>query len=157
MFFSGSSWKFVGGFLAIIALALGSLAVSGYFFNPERQAERELKELERQYAEDTYGGKTPEETLELFISALESGDIELASKYFVIDKREEWRSRLQDISNNSNLGLMIEDLMGPKNKYQFIDGNDDRYIYEILNGKNQLTVQIDIGKGPTGIWKIIDM
>jgi hypothetical protein len=34
---------------------------------------------------DTYGGKTPEETLQLFIDALKAGDIELASKYFALE------------------------------------------------------------------------
>ncbi len=33
---------------------------------------------------DTYGGKTPEETLGMFIDALKKGDVELASKYFVL-------------------------------------------------------------------------
>jgi len=35
-------------------------------------------------SEDTYGGKTPEETLNLFIEALKKEDLELASKYFVL-------------------------------------------------------------------------
>jgi len=34
---------------------------------------------------DTYGGKTPQETLQLYIAAVEKGDYELASKYFVIE------------------------------------------------------------------------
>ncbi len=36
---------------------------------------------------DTYGGKTPKETLDLFIAAVEKKDYELASKYFVIDQQ----------------------------------------------------------------------
>jgi hypothetical protein len=40
-----------------------------------------------QYKADTYGGETPEETLELFIEALEAGDYELASRYFVPEKQ----------------------------------------------------------------------
>jgi len=39
---------------------------------------------EKAMSEDTYGGKTSEETLNLFIEALKKEDLELASKYFVL-------------------------------------------------------------------------
>ena len=39
---------------------------------------------------DTYGGATPEETLRLFVEALEKRDYVLASKYFVA---EEWKNQ----------------------------------------------------------------
>jgi len=38
---------------------------------------------------DTYGGKTPQETLQMYIDAVEKGDYELASKYFIGDKQNE--------------------------------------------------------------------
>src|SRR3989344_4310089 len=82
------SLKFIAGFVVIIGLSLASLYLLQNYFNPERKAERRLAELERLYAEDTYGGQTPEETLQLFIDALKAGDIDLASKYFVIESRE---------------------------------------------------------------------
>lgn len=53
--------------------------------------------IERRYVEamkeDNFGGKTQQETTDLFIVALKSGDVELASKYFTMDKnlsRERW-------------------------------------------------------------------
>lgn len=46
------------------------------------------KLLEAQYKTDTYGGATPEETLRLFVEALEKRDYELAAKYFVPEERE---------------------------------------------------------------------
>lgn len=45
-------------------------------------------ELEAAYKADTYGGATPEETLKLFIEALEKKDYELASKYFVVERQQ---------------------------------------------------------------------
>lgn len=36
-------------------------------------------------AQDTYGGKTPQETWQMFIEALKKGDTDLAAKYFVVD------------------------------------------------------------------------
>ena len=153
MFFSTGSWKFVGGFLAIIALALAGLAVSDYFFNPERQAARDLKNLERQYAEDTYGGTTPEETLELFIKALESGDIELASKYFIVDKREEWHSNISKVQSNNNIDEMLNDLRRAQKTTQ----EDARAIFVITNDEKIVSALISLARGPTGVWKITDM
>ena len=147
----------MGGFLAIIALSLAILYITQTYFSPEKQAERRLADLERRYAEDTYGGKTPEETLELFIDALKAGDIELASKYFLIGEQEEWRKKIETINNNGYLESMIRDLERPKNKYPLIDGEDNRFIFEIKNDDNQLALQIDIARGPNGIWKIVDM
>ena len=43
---------------------------------------------------DIYGGKTPEETLSLFVDALKKGDVKLASKYFVLDKQKEMEKEL---------------------------------------------------------------
>jgi len=53
------------------------------------------QELYQKMMADTYGGKTPQETLELFIAAVEKGDYELASKYFVKSKQEEELRALQ--------------------------------------------------------------
>src|SRR3989338_4124231 len=44
---------------------------------------------ERIYKQDAFGGKTPQETYEMFVSALRLSDIELASKYFVFSKQSE--------------------------------------------------------------------
>ncbi len=59
-----------------------------------REARALQSKLEELYRNDKYGGKTPEETFDMFIAALEKGDIELASKYFVIEKQESWKQSL---------------------------------------------------------------
>ncbi len=53
----------------------------------EYEAENEA--LADAYRNDVYGGSTPEKTLDLFIEALEAKNYELASKYFIVEKREE--------------------------------------------------------------------
>lgn len=69
-----------------------------------------------QYAADKDGGKTPEETLDLFISALKSGDIEKASKYYVLDKQEEELARLnKTLKQDSSLEKRIKNLEIIKN------------------------------------------
>lgn len=50
----------------------------------KRQAviDEQVNALREKYKNDFDGGKTPEETLDLFITALKAGDIEKASKYY---------------------------------------------------------------------------
>ena len=52
--------------------------------------------LKAEYKNDTYGGATPEETMQMFIKAFQAGDLELASKYFIIEKREEYLAKMQN-------------------------------------------------------------
>jgi hypothetical protein len=44
--------------------------------------------LEEAYKNDPYGGSTPEETLQMYIVALEKGDIEMAVNLFAVEDRE---------------------------------------------------------------------
>jgi len=63
-----------------------------------KQYEQALDEYYQKFAEDTYGGKTPQETLDMFIEALENGDIDLAAKYFAMDdnlSRKKWEDGLK--------------------------------------------------------------
>src|SRR3989344_4079216 len=92
-----TSKKFLFGFFGILFLALVVWSWGAYF-NPEVREKRALikyfEDIQEEYRNDTYGGATPEETLQLFIAALEAEDIELASKYFLPDEREEMKSYL---------------------------------------------------------------
>ncbi|MBI2055732.1 MAG: hypothetical protein HYT42_02460, partial [Candidatus Sungbacteria bacterium] len=105
--------KSVGGILALVAAAAGVLFLADYlryWRSPEYRVEKGLKELERQYREDKYGGDTPEETLRLFIDALKRGDVELASRYFPVGYQEKWRKELIGIKEKKFLGKMTYDL-----------------------------------------------
>src|SRR3990167_5760356 len=112
-------WKFFAGLLGLVAL--GFLVVSGTNFYAKYKIQREQARqqaaydaTQKRYTEDTYGGKTPEETLAFFIDALKKGDTDLAAKYFVIDEQEKWRGKLIEIKNKNQLGLMASDLNRPK-------------------------------------------
>jgi len=120
----------------------------------KEKAQKDYEELKRLYEEDTYGGKTPEETLALFIDALKRGDTDLASKYFVIDKQDEWRGRLKEIKNKHLLTAMVGDLERKKHRNQISDG---QVAFSIANDKNQVALTILVGKGANGIWKILDL
>ncbi|PIR06248.1 hypothetical protein COS46_02030 [Candidatus Jorgensenbacteria bacterium CG03_land_8_20_14_0_80_38_39] len=88
-------WKFIAGFLGIMVIAGAGFFVWNKYFSPQAKLERQTQENYQKYLnwqtnyekamkEDTYGGKTPEETLKMFIEALKKEDIGLASKYFVL-------------------------------------------------------------------------
>jgi len=91
-----SWWKYVVGVLAIIIVILGGYIVWYEYLSPDAKYRSEVEQsalelpgkmdaYKKAREEDTYGGKTPEETLQMFIEALKQGDVELASKYFALD------------------------------------------------------------------------
>src|SRR3989344_2777265 len=101
-------FKLVMGLFVVFVLAISALVIARAYdkwrgmeevekiARALRQYEQEL--LERRLA-DTYGGKTPQETLQLYIDAVEKGDYELASKYLVEEKREK---ELESFKNASS-------------------------------------------------------
>ena len=144
----------------LVALAAGIfyfIDSAQYRESPAYLAERYLEELERQYAEDTYGGATPEETLALFTAALEQGDPALAAKYFAVDRQQQWREKLADVAEQGALDDLAATLKKPAVKYPLIKGAEDRYMYEIFNDGKALVLQIDIAKGPGERWKLLDL
>lgn len=149
--------KFV--FLGIVFVALAGAIIYGigywkYQNSPEYRAEKDLKALEKKYAEDPYGGDTPEETLRLFIDALKKGDTDLAVKYFILDKQEEWKEDLAKIKEKNLLGEMIKDLERKKYKHSI---SDSMVGFDIANDQNQGALSISLSRGPKGKWKILDL
>lgn len=147
----------IAGVAILATFTLFALDYYEYRQSPEYQALEQYKEWEESYRNDPYGGSTPEETLQLFIDALKEEDIELASKYFLIDKQEEWLINLNQIQAKGLLDEMAKDLERPKEKQALVEGEDSRYSYFIYNDQNTLSLVIDIARGPNGKWKILDL
>src|SRR3989338_5349037 len=149
-------FKFAAGFAGIVILGvLLILAVKywGYRNSEEYKIERDLQKLEKQYAEDPYGGDTPEETLRLFIEALKAGDTDLASKYFVLDKQEKWKRDLAVIKEKGLLLNMLADL----NRLKITKETDGEIFYTTTNKDDIVSVQLVIGKnGYNNRWKIYE-
>ncbi len=105
-------------FVAVSFFLNFGLAMYNQYQGEKRVTElkNELERLEQRAfdakARDTIGGKTPQETLDLFIAAVEKGDYELASKYFVIEKQSEWKKNLNEAKN---VGTLLETLKNSKN------------------------------------------
>ncbi|PIR67007.1 MAG: hypothetical protein COU51_00945, partial [Parcubacteria group bacterium CG10_big_fil_rev_8_21_14_0_10_36_14] len=66
-----------------------------------------LNAIEAPYKNDKYGGTTPEETFDMYITALKKGDLELASKYFAINKQ---KGRLESLKEIEDLDSYIKEL-----------------------------------------------
>ncbi len=160
-------WIFVLGFLTIIALGIIVDAVWTEYFSPAAQEARRMKEqyaayeqqqktYEEALAQDTYGGKTPEETLALFIAAIEKEDIDLASKYFIQDinlSRQKWVDFLTKIKDGGNLQRFATDLKNYQEKNETISDSNFAFIYKNDDGTVGLQIDMKLNE-QTKIWKI---
>src|SRR3989344_1900763 len=138
---------------AVVFLLMIFFGLSKYGeWNLERNIKKIIENENRPYLEDTYGGKTPKETLELFIAAVEKEDFDLASKYFVLSKQGEWRDKLVNGKKNNNIEWFITEL---KKENKILDYTDPAAL---LGNRQLYTVgdkmSITFIKYPRGIWKI---
>ncbi len=138
----------VGVMIGLVLILLAAQQYSRWKYDRETDRLQALEE--KPYREDTYGGKTPKETLELFIAAVEKNDFDLASKYFVLSKQEEWKKKLKngDKENLKNWIALLKkategDVLGLNNFQMRV--RDDL-------GKDLLVV--DFLKYPSDLWKI---
>ncbi len=151
-------WKFFAGFLLIIVLALAGLwgiakyerYVGAREVNKLADAMEQFERAEYDRAmADTYGGRTPEETLALYIEAVEKGDYALASKYFILDKQEaelrSWHKATEE--NISRYVVILKDSATKGGKYS-TDKKEFSFNGDIL---------IRLLVYPNGIWKIIEI
>jgi hypothetical protein len=149
------SSKFFWG-VGLVAVALFLFGI-GYNYYDQWRGERRveqlaeaLRQIEQEIynkkAADTTGGKTPQETLDLFITAVEKGDYELASKYFVIEKQEEELKSLQNSKkeNVHNVMGLLKQAKNTSGEYSF-DKKGFSFYQPIL---------VNFILYPSGNWKI---
>lgn len=140
----------------ILILIIGFLSVFAFWFlSPQMKQARQLKKgvenfnqainaTQEKYANDPYGGTTPEETYQLFLEALKKQDIDLASKYFILDKQEEYKNLFTQIKNSGQWDNMLADLLSLRNQKGKMDGDD--YVIEVINQDNVSVATIIIKK-----------
>jgi len=159
-------WKFVLGFLIIIVVVAGGFFVWDKYFSQQAKLNRQNAEnylkyfdwqrnYEKAMREDTYGGKTPEETLQMFIEALKREDIELASKYFMLDERgsrQKWIDLLSRVEQENNLQRMVNDI----EKYDEAKKTfDPYYLFLYYNEDGSVGLQITMHfNSYSQVWKI---
>ncbi len=158
---------FIGIGVAILLFALWFLYL--VFLSPEarrdfedrrnyKQAMESIGAYEEAMRNDTYGGKTPQETLNLFISALEKEDVELASRYFIL--RSDGTSDMQLLGNiktakdNGELIIIINKLKKAEPYKKDIAYETD-YKFVVFDDNKEVDVYIDMKFNKySGVWKI---
>jgi len=160
--------------LVIISIGIIWVGYQGSEYATRQRALKAEQKLQDDYENmlkaDTYGGKTPEETMDLFIAALENGDIELASKYFVLEKQDQWKERLNDYKARgllTDFSIEWERIRKTWTKNKSEDVVYFRYINivkddtsTILNGQKikipagEYSNNAEFVSYPSGVWKI---
>ena len=109
---NNTAGRFVLGFVAVVGIAFAVLSIfsSDWFVRwvGERRIEKVNRQIIEEYKKDTAGGKTPYETFDLFLAALENGDVQSASRFFVLDEQEEQFERLREMQSDGTLAAQIE-------------------------------------------------
>ena len=161
-------WKFVFGLIAVI-VGVFILANVGLWLWQKydlwqgqkrvQQMAEALKKFEAEdYAKamaDTYGGKTPQETLQMYIDAVEKGDYELASKYFIGDKQDEELNKLNNTNENKkDLEIYLEFVKTAKSWRSSLE--DKNFVMEAKTNLGP-SIFIRFKIYPNGIWKIIEI
>lgn len=152
-----SNWKFFAALLGILLIVITLFAVF-----QRRQFEQKQKKIAdiadkakqeegiiyKQQLADTYGGKTPQETLKMYIAAIEKGDYNLAGKYFVAEKQQTGADLLAKATADERKGylLLLNNLSAMKGAY-----SADGKIYSIAIS-DKLSVKFNLYS--SGIWKI---
>jgi hypothetical protein len=158
--------------LILVALAVVWLFTNGLPGYKSWQIKRAYEKMNEPYYNDTYGGKTPEETYDLFIDALKKGDVELASKYFVVEKQDDWLETLRKFEETGELTGLINELEYGKTVWKKVDTNKDDVVsfqYDTTLNKDSVieyegqklefpadtyTNSTEFQKYPSGVWKI---
>jgi hypothetical protein len=123
---------------------------------------------------DKCGGKTPQETYEMYVSTLKRGDIETASKYYWWDKQVKEQKRLEKLKQQGKLEKYIVDLPkweemkeveywsldGKRYSWKWILKEDKKYYDEFLEkwdilpaGEYEREITFQLNK-QANIWKI---
>jgi len=129
-------------------------------YEATKKFEEGLKQYYKVLEEDTYGGKTPQETLDMFISALEKGDIDLAAKYFALDdnlSRKEAEEGLKKAKQENRLLVIVQLLKNAKPDPNFKSSDTSGWYY-VYNEKGEIIHEIEfVFNEYSKVWKIKSM
>ena len=156
---------FSGVFLIIIILAGGGYAVWDRYFSSEAQTQRNYQKYvdwqanyDKAMREDTYGGKTPQETLDMFIAALRAGDVELAGKYFMLNEEgkvdQKWLDGLNKTKEEGKFFDVVNLLLEAKPDLKAVI-NKDYFVFSVRDKNGVVITDLDLRLNKySEIWKI---
>ncbi len=142
-------------FAAFILFVVASLTALGIYYpdlqrfgkklqEKRLQAEydRNMKEIEEAYKNDIDGGKTPEETFDLFLVALKADNVEMASKYYELPVQPKALANLQkEFTEKGNLQRSLDYFTEVRQKGEKKcneDGDGCTFEYVYLTDKDEM-------------------
>ncbi len=135
------------GIIILGLMALYFLIPQIYFFYnyyyPSWKIGRAYKEFEKGFLDylrkDTFGGKTPEETYNLYLDALKKGDLELASKYYWWERQVKEKERLEKLAEEGKLQDYIDSLphWSEMEEEEYWDPDGRRYSYKYVRKEDE--------------------
>ena len=147
---SVTKYKFFGGLILI--LFLGTSVIYGIRFYRDRTDLKALADYDAyvdKFKNDTVGGKTPEETLKMFVAALKKGDVELASQYFSLDDKGSRQKWVDMLNKNKEDFLRVADLIKDAKFYSSL--HDGQAWYGIIDSGNKKLIGLILNNQ---VWKI---
>lgn len=169
-------WKFAAWFVGIIVIVLAAASLVNYL-SPSARSDRELQRNYQKYQQamsdfeaamraDTYGGKTPQETLDMFVDALKKGDVELASKYFALDTNEQpynrenyltrkkWEEVLENIKAEGKIEYILQVISSAKPDLKAAI-SPDYFVFSARDENGTVITDVDLHLNQySGVWKI---
>jgi hypothetical protein len=133
-----------------VLLALYALCIAARVFmnrdqlRPLAEYNQAVSAFQREAARDSYGGTSPQETVELFKAALERGEIAHAAKYFVREEAsgdEKWRRALERLQAAGGLPDLIEKVGRLQPDEDGIIGNT-LYTYAVRSGTGEVIMSM---------------
>jgi len=135
---------------ALVILLGGVLLASPFIFQKEISYP-ELMEA------DVDGGRTPAETLELFIKAINKGEVERAAKYFSLDEngqRGRWLKALEEAKAAGRLAALVSEIeQAQPNPRDSVHPGDFKYVIFDEAGSIKTTINLELNSY-SGVWKI---
>lgn len=151
---SGYSYPQIVAFITLCVLLVvwvwcSSPGMQIWFEN--RAAQIYINDIVESQKNDTFGGTTPEETMALFADAIEKGDVDLAVKYFRMDRVNFARIDLTEMKKADGFGLLKSDLSGLR-----VARQDDTSAYLVSTSSEPVSISLEIDS-ITGRWKIVEL
>ena len=141
----------------IVSLAVVAVIAAGfYYYQTKPDVSDPLVAYKAAMGKDTVGGKTPAETLALFVAALKANDARRAAQYFMLDdnlSRAKWEKQLTDLQTQGMLVKMADDI--EKNAQATKPAYEGNAQFEIVNqdGSVGALIVMQFNKF-SGVWKL---
>ena len=150
----GLIWAGVG--LEVLIAVVGGWQYWRYINSPYYKQMQAVKEFEKFYEDDNIGGKTPEETLALYIEAIKRGDIDSAIKYVGAGAaKEDIKSQLLEYKSLGKFQNYVDLLIKVKRSSdESLNWNPDDVLFEVLDARGKRVLAMYIYKAKNSVWKI---